>query len=721
MMDRSTAAGCIRFSLAGLVILASPASAELTTITIGQNGQLNWRGEGDAPVDVLPARYRFTLGSSTSRSRIVSEGDIPHHEVRTKRGDPNKIFIGHAPSQRVELDSERFPGSLHPLDIAEGDDIAVGTIDRGGFVDAPNLLSTQPGFRTTLLEFVLPELFSRESGDETEAWQIEDGFLGVMLEIDLGGRFGMNRIRFYPRNTVQLSETTPFQDDFMRGFNLFTNDGINLTKAGGPQWRELVSEAANRSAVVDIELDPPRIVQHLRLVSQTNIHWEIDEIEMFGEGFVPDGRYVSNLFDAGEPVAWTFLRWAEEIVNLPEFSSVEVRTRTGTDDSPFVFTRRLHAQVGAEDIPFAVDSETEEMSQKEYETLPAVDALGRQWNAGDVQDDLVNWAPFSAPYPAAAGFGQGVPILSPSPRRYFQFQVSFEGSDLTAARILNDLSFSYTSPPLADSLRGEIFPREADVASTNEFTYSVLARISSPGLTGFDTIEIATPSRVAGIDSVEVLNADGERLAFRAFSGLDDTTLVDGFRIVAVEDQSFALQFPRVGQGRSRVDVHLRAHVFTYSTDFAAVVRLQSEPTAFQGVDSGDAGFLGPGDDAASSGTTVLSLHVLDGGRLLDGVVLAPNPFSPNGDGVNEQLAVRYDLLSVTAPTPVTIRVYDLAGRPLALISEAVEASGRYDDKRWDGRDTRGELLPPGLYLIRIHVDGDAEDAERSGVVALVY
>ena len=683
-------------AFAGGVILAPVADAELTTITVGQDGQLNWRGEGSAPIEVLPARHRFPL-------------------------DPNKIVPGHAPRQRVELDSRRFPGSLHALEIAAGEDIAVGTLERGGTVDAPNLLSTQPGFRTTLLTFVLPELFSRDSGGATEAWQIDDGFLGLMLLIDLGGRFGLNRIRFYPRNTVQASETTPFQDDFMRGFELFTNDGINLTKAGGPQWQELVSQPANKSPVVEIELDPPRIVRHLRLVSQTNIHWEIDEIEMFGEGFVPDGRYVSNIFDAGEPVAWTTLRWSEEIVNLPELSRMEVRTRTGTDDSPFVFTRRLHGQVGAEDIPFAVDSETEEMDQKTYETLPARDSLNRQWNAGDVQDDLVNWTPYSAPYPASAGFGQGVPFLSPSPRRYFQFQVSFAGSDLTAARVLNALSFSYNTPPLADSLRGEIFPRRADVSSTSEFTYSVLALIESPGLTGFDTIEIATPSRVESIDEVELLNADGTRASFHTFRGLDDTTLVDGFRIVAVEEDGFALQFPTVSEARTRLDVRFRARVFTYSTDFAAVVRLQSEAAAFQAVDSGDAGLLGPGDDAASSGTTVLSPQVLHGGRLLGGVALEPNPFTPNGDGVNDQLGVRYDLLSVTAPTPVIIRVYDLAGRPVALISEAVEVSGRYEDKAWDGRNARGELLPPGLYLVHIQADGDTGKAGQSGIASLVY
>ena len=686
-MERSNIGSHLRRVLTGLALasamaLATAVEAKLHSITIGQNGQLNWRGEGTAPVDVLPARHRLPL-------------------------DPNKFAEGNDPGKRVELDSGQFPGSLHALEITETD-IADGTLERGGAIAATGIGSKCETCFAFVVIKSLPEILKRDAGGQTKAMEIRDGLYGVRILLDLGGRFGVSRIRFYPRNTVQPSPTTPFQDSFLRAFDLFSNDGVLLTKHGAPKYQVLTSQLTNKNGDVDIELSPPRILRHIRLVALTDIHWEIDEIEILGEGFVPDGRYVSNIFDAGEPVAWTSLRWTEEIVNLPELSSMEIRTRTGTDDSPFVFTRRLHGKRDAEEIPFVIGSDTEVMTQKDYGNLSTFDDQGRQWDKGNVLDDLVDWSPFSAPYPAAAG--AGVPILSPSPRQYFQFQVSFESSDLAATRILNSLSFSYASPPLADSLRGEIFPREADVSGTSEFTYSVLALIRSPGLSGFDTIEIGTPSRVESIDSVELLNADGERLAFRAFTGLNDTTLVDGFRVVSVEDDRFALQFPHVREARTRVDARFRARVFTYSTDFAARVRLQSEAAAFQAVDSGDAGL-----------TTVLSPQLLGGGRLLDAVDVQPNPFTPNGDGINDELSVRYGLLSVTALTPVSIRVYDLAGRLVTVISDVVEGSGHYDDKSWDGRDAQGKLLAPGLYLVRVEVDGDAENAEQAKVVSLVY
>ena len=680
-------------AFASAVGLPTEVEAELRTVTIGQNGDLNWKGEGTAPLDILPAQHRLAL-------------------------DPNRIVVGNAPGQRVELDSKLFPGALHVLEITEAD-ITHGTVERGGDIDVSGWTGGwQQGM---VVQAYAAEVLNRNEGDEKEALEVPENSFGLRIHVDLGGRFGVSRIRFYPRNTVQPSPTTPFQDRTLRHFVLNVNDGVLLTEHGSPKYDLLLRESQNENPVVDIGLDPPRILQHLELIGLTGIPWELDEVEVHGQGFLPDGRYVSNIFDAGEAVAWSSLRWAEEVINAPGLSKMEIRTRTGNDDSPFVFHRRLFGQSGAEDIPFAIDSDTEEMTQKEYNGLPKADSRGRTWNPGNVEDDRVNWSPLSPPYSAAAAAGAGIPILSPSPRRYFQFQVSLKGSDLAAARVLKDLSFIYASPALADSLRGEIYPRVADVSDRVHYTYSVLATLRSRGLTGFDVIRIGTPSRVEEIISVELLDAAGEPLASHSFAGLGDTTLVDGFRILAVEDDGFALQFPPVRESATRIDVRFNTRVFTYSTRFPARVGLQSEESAFQAVEPGDVGILGPGDDAATSGTTVLSPQVLGWNRLLDAVAVQPNPFTPNGDGVNDELSVRYDLVSVTAATPVAIRVYDLAGRQVATVSESVEGSGRYKDKTWDGRDAGGNLLAPGVYLIRIEVDGDAENAEQAKVVSLVY
>ena len=706
-MTKTTCRRWLAASLTGLLVSGSAVTAEIRTISIGEEGDLDWLGSGSVPVEaVIPALHRS--GS-----------------------DPNDLVQGNTPANLIELDSERLPGSMHVLEIGEGENVAAGSLNRGGSIDAPNVFDEGQGFgfagglsRDALKDRVLPELLDNTEGGELKAFErknIPNGVFGIIIVLDLGGRIGVNKIRFYPRNALQPSPTTPFENDFMRAFDLFVNNGLDLTKSGNPAWKELVSEADNRSQVVEVELDPPQVLRHIRLQSKTSINWEIDEIEIIGQGFLTAGRYVSDIFDAGEPAAWTSLRWTEEIIGEPAFSDMEIRTRTGTDESPFVFTRKLKGKSDAEEIPFAINSSTEEMDLEGYETLPPTDDLGRQWERGDIHDDLVNWSPFSSPYPESAANGPGIPIFSPSPRRYFQFEVSFRSDDLGAARLLKTVNFDYATPPLADSLNAEIFPREVEVSESTAFTYSVLAVIKSAGLTGFDTIEISTPSRAESIDSIELHDADGARLDGREFTGLDDTTAVGGFQILEVADDHFTMRFPHIQDNHTRVDIRFRSQVLTYSTNFGGSMRLSSATDAFQAVTSGNAAFLGDGDDAESSGTTVLSPEVLSGGGLLDRFTMQPNPFSPNGDGVNDLLAVGYNLLAITAPSPVSITVHDLSGSLVGVISDLEESSGRYSDKFWDGRDPSGELVPPGVYIVRIEINGDAESTEVARVVSLVY
>ncbi len=702
-MTRSSGSPGFLPIVSGFIILTSNWTPALETVTIGQGGQLDWHGEGVAPVETIEALHRSFF-------------------------DLNDLVQGNAPGNQLEFQSKDFPNSIHLLNIEEGKNIAAGTIDRGGSISSPNVTVEHDnpyGLSGSIasINSTLRELLSDEEGGETAAFERKNfnGF-GIILLLDLGGRFGVDRIRFYPRNSpIQRSPTTPFEDDYMRAFELFTNDGVNLTKLGNPIWQPLIVEKDNENPVVEVQLDPPRIVQHIRMRSITTISWEIDEIEIFGRGFLTTARYISDIFDAGQPAAWTNLRWAEEIVGDPKFSNLDIRTRTGTDVSPFVFTRMLRGQRNPEEIPYALNSLTEEMDLVEYQSLPRADDAGRDWVPGLIRDDLVNWSPFSSPYPEEAVNGPGIPIISPSPRRYFQFQVIFTSTDLDAARVLNALSFDFATPPLADALKGEIFPRQVEVSQTLPFTFAVQAIMQTPGLTGFDTIEIPTPARVERIEAIQLWDGDGQLLAEREFTSLEDTIAINGFKIVSVEENRFTLRFPLVRENNTRVQVRFATEVLSYSTDFAASIRLAGEQAAFQTVTPGNVASLGADDDPDFSGTTVLSPSVLEGGHLLDKVELAPNPFTPNGDGRNDQLFVRYNLLSLSAPRPVKIGVYDLSGRLMRVVYDAPEGTGRYRDKSWDGRDDQGRLLAPGLYIVRIEVNGDAADAEQSQVIALAY
>ena len=685
-----------------LVLWLPSGSLALDAVSIGEGGDLDWRGEGEAVVSTIDAEHRSPL-------------------------NPNNLLVGNAPGDLVEFAREDFVHSILPLRIAEGDNVAIGTIERGGDIDSPNVFDFSGTFKPLDLKMMLKELLSDDPGGELLAFERKNqNSLGILVLLNLGARFGVERIRIYPRNTVVSSPSTPFQNDYLRAYELFTNDGLNLTSEDTPIWDPLIAETDNQVAVIDVPLDPPRYVQHLRLRATSPIDFEIDEIEIFGKGFLSRAQYVSDIFDAGQPAVWGALRWVEEVLGDPRFSSAQIRTRTGTDTSPFVYTRRLRGKQDADDIPFSLENPGEGMGLAEYRKFPQkagqtpiTDAAGREWMAGAVTDDLINWSPFSTPYPASAANGPGLPIVSPSPRRYMQFEVVFNSSDLEAARVIKSLNFDLLTPPFADALVGEVFPREVPVSEEEVFTFAARAAMGTADLRGFDTIEIDTPARVSSIDAVQIIDGDGAVVAEHQFASLDAAS--GEFAIAEVTDDRFAVRFPVVTDDQTQVHVRFQTNVLTYSTNFTAAARLTTEPGAAQVIDPGNVAFLGEGDEDAFSGTTVLSPSVLAEGQLLGEVQAAPNPFTPNGDGINDEAIIHYNLLALSTARPVEVALYDLSGRRVRVLFAGDEANGRYTDKVWDGRDDQGQPVPPGLYVARVFVAGDSGDAEQSRVVAVAY
>jgi hypothetical protein len=695
------------FTLASgvLALICSPA-ATIETITLGEGGELDWRGEGNAGVAIIDAEHRSPL-------------------------NPNRLLVGNAPGNLVEFENAEFPRNILSLRIEDGENIANNAVARGGNIDAPNIfdfgrdvsVASAGIFDRNDLRIALEELLTSEDGGEKKAFERKNyNALGTLVILNLGGRFGVSRIRFYPRNTVLKSPTTPFHSDFLRAFELFSNDGISLTNDGSLIWDPLLLETDNENPIIEVTIDPPSYVQSIRLRATSTVNFEIDEFEVYGTGFLSEAQYISDIFDVGQPAIWGNMRWVEEAIGPELFSRLQIRTRTGNDASPFVFTRLLAGQRDAVEIPFSLEDPTAEMELPEYETLPQDDALGRQWNPGAVRDDLINWSPFSTPYPVSAANGPGIQIASPSPNRYFQFQVFFQSDDLEAARALKSLSFELLAPSFADEIVGEIFPREVNVAESTTFTYAVRPVLKSAGARGFDTIEIFTPTRVESIDRIELFDGSGQVVAERAFAGREDTTLVDGLQILAVSDNNFSVGVPFVRKSDMLIKIRFQTEVLTYSTNFTAAVRLSTEEGSIaQAVVSGDAGLLDAGDDADLSGTTVLSPAVLSRGRLLDKVEIVPAVFTPNGDQINDIARLNYTLLSVDVPRLLQIAVYDLSGQLVRLIHDAPERNGRYEDKAWDGRNAQGQLVPPGLYIIRLAIEGDAQQDQQSQLVGVAH
>ena len=118
---------------------------------------------------------------------------------------------------------------------------------------------------------------------------------------------------------------------------------------------------------------------------------------------------------------------------------------------------------------------------------------------------------------------------------------------------------------------------------------------------------------------------------------------------------------------------------------------------------------FGNANDDAIDNTLVVSARIDN--KLFTGVDFSSNLITPNGDGINDQIALEYILLKATDPVGVKVIIYDLSGR---------DSSGP-NEVAWDGRDDKNMAVRPGLYLIRLEANTDAGDATQMRSVAVVY
>jgi len=90
-------------------------------------------------------------------------------------------------------------------------------------------------------------------------------------------------------------------------------------------------------------------------------------------------------------------------------------------------------------------------------------------------------------------------------------------------------------------------------------------------------------------------------------------------------------------------------------------------------------------------------------------MVVRSNPFTPNGDGFNDETEFNFKDIRVVNPV---LKIFDIHGR---LMKEIIGQPG--DCKfRWNGRDQNGKLLLPGIYL---YVLLDGNKAKERGCIAI--
>ena len=566
-----------------------------------------------------------------------------------------------------------------------GDNISLDIIDRGGqIVGYGNL-----GAEVLTLD-----------GDYTTFWAVEVGFsslgfsgntLDIVVQdpireilLDLGAWYWVDRLLFvfdkqssggaFPNYIVKLSDGS------------LAPDGSLIFTTLGERGKSGIEEQENQRLFYQENPFPLTRARFLKAdyrILQSSIRSGIREIQIYGQGFIPRLSTTSEMIELGSrPRILSNISWDADV---PTGTQLQIRTRTGNDTKDLI---RYFNNTGGEVSP---------EGYRKLASFQKGDSLISQIPG----DDWSNWSPFYE--------NSGAPIISPSPRRFVMIQATLLSDDPEQAVALHNLHIDLETP-LADRILGEIAPRTVQNSGQREIVNLYLQPTFASGNRGFDQVLLVAPPGVE-IDLLDVrVGAENE---LENEGGLlysfDEIERIDS------GPDSLWLRLPQAVEigSTDMVALRLAGSFFLASNVFTVSVGLGAEAEqVWQRVDAGDVVAFAQGRDLAVQ-------TPFDGG-LVGNVEAAPNPFTPNGDGINDQVRFSFPVFKVQGDKALIIEIYDLSGRLVGRTERVVGNVAGQQSVEWDGRDGEGKLVAPGIYVCRVGLNVDDENAERTMVAKLV-
>ena len=537
------------------------------------------------------------------------------------------------------------------------------------------------------------------------AGQDQDGRAFIL---DFGSRVPADSLVFYPRQTGASANGRPYSEDYVRKHTVFMSDGLSYVNEQ-PLYSLLRDVPVNSNSIFSMKF-PQQFIRFIRLRVGSRNPFEIAEIEMYGNGFVPRATYISKVIDLGSVSNYGVISWAERALELENdrlieledqgMTSLSVRMKTGLDNSPLVHFKKV------------VDPETRIVSQvvvseSEYDGLSVGDK-------GDIENDTENWSAWSLPLVS----GERIPL--PSPRPFFQLQIVMESESVTQTLRLDSLVVQHSVPP-ASAVVGEISlvddpdpSAEIGVIEKDDvvvlssidggeevrFAYDVRATIASRDENGFDAIRIdtPTPTEFEGLYMGQPLKEVDPDLV-----KVDK----DGIQVVFTSNRiDYSNNVP--------LRIIFKGSTVIFGTIFSGTVWDTQSEILGQPVLEGDANY------EVRTNSLRVALSRSSVGEIVRAIDYSPKIFTPNGDGLNDRMQISYTVIQISEPKPVNVEVYDLAGKRVRILADRDQIGGIYSEE-WDGRDDSGKMVPPGNYLVLLKVNSGIGTFERVGLVGVAY
>ncbi|MEW6752953.1 MAG: FlgD immunoglobulin-like domain containing protein [Candidatus Latescibacterota bacterium] len=472
---------------------------------------------------------------------------------------------------------------------------------------------------------------------------------------------------------------------------------------------------------------------------------------------------------SGQPVTWGRVRWRGTLEGSG--GDVQVRMRAGTTPDPYIFMRTVGPGVYSPYIetPAVLDwpARGERIDAYSYVAMRASEqAAGRAlpYNTLSEADGAAGgWSFWSVPLNFADGLvdeqGRGGALMPLPPlTRYVQFRFDFVTPQTGVSGVALDyVEFEFFTPYVRGGVLAEVFPdtlsAEGDqvpieLGKPFPFQYVLRPDFQSGQETGFNRVDIAIPSLDTRVEQFLFDGNPWRRIEPEVPAGLELTEAaraayldslghskawLDGLQITQsgvyaavtyLDPESRRLylalktrqltpgDFPQ-GQGRD-VEVYFRSPLYALLTEFSSWIWTD---TGTEGLRQATT----PGNASNALPLDVVTVAAGDIDRPVEMTQVAPNPFSPNGDGLNDALLFDFELFLLTENVATEVVIHDLSGRAVRHLGEAQLNAGSHQ-VRWDGKDDNGQVVPPGVYLYRLAVESDTERSKvRTGLVGVAY
>ena len=565
-----------------------------------------------------------------------------------------------------------------------GDNLSLGIWGRGGSVEIISevtsklgrILIESKGISNTLVD-----------GDITTYWgPVHRGGSGTQLEqqigqfeIDLGALYWVDWVRMLGDD----SGIAPGKGSISHRVGVFNylwyqfsvSDGSRAPD-GSLKWELLGELPSDRRNLTEIrhfqERFPLRKIRHARLIFPMSEGFEAfngrigttAEWQIFGKGYPAEVMARSPIYDLGSIQHIAEIGWA---IDAPPETRVEIRSRTGNLlDSQYVF----------------YDKNGKQVTERKYDKLipsfrGAIDTI---------RTPGADWSNWSRGYETS-----GQVFLSPGPRRYVQLAIRFLSDEPFATATLDDIFLEFDNP-LAQETRAEVFPIEVAPGEKSQFTYYLRS-------------DLVSSSR--GFDQIQLTSTAGATFRALRLAGEAVTPTVEE------TDNGFKIHLAEPVRRSSLIEIDFESILYLNQTRFEAFLFNSAlSTTSRQQVDPGDA------EADIASNRTFVSLPT--DGQLFADLSLSNRVITPNGDGISDQLQIDLDLFKVLDPRPVIIGVYTLTGHRVALISDAATTAG-HQTYHWDGRDSQGRTVAPGIYILRVTAAGDALTRSENRLISVAY